>query len=79
MNKSFPAGNLFDFYFQIDPRDTSVVLFPGQGSQFVGMGMQLLEYPNVMDMYDLASEILRKFRQDKVYLYVSVKLYCKQN
>ncbi|ESO08719.1 hypothetical protein HELRODRAFT_185364 [Helobdella robusta] len=34
------------------------MLFPGQGSQFVGMGKLLLEYPNVRDIYKLASKIL---------------------
>ncbi|XP_064466451.1 probable malonyl-CoA-acyl carrier protein transacylase, mitochondrial [Ornithodoros turicata] len=44
---------------RIDPKDTSVLLFPGQGAQFVGMGVQLLEYPNVKEMYERASEILK--------------------
>lgn len=44
---------------RIDPSDTSVILFPGQGAQFVGMGSELLEYPNVKEMYERASEILR--------------------
>lgn len=43
---------------KINPRDTSLLLFPGQGSQFVGMGKKLLEYPNVEKMYSLASKIL---------------------
>lgn len=42
----------------IDPRETSVILFPGQGTQFVGMGKDLLDYPNVEDMYHAASNIL---------------------
>lgn len=44
---------------RIDPKNTSVVLFPGQGSQFVGMGSDLFQYPNVEEMYERASEILR--------------------
>ena len=42
----------------MDPRETSVVLFPGQGSQFVGMGEKLLKYPNVKEIYGVANEIL---------------------
>ncbi|XP_071488902.1 malonyl-CoA-acyl carrier protein transacylase, mitochondrial-like [Diadema antillarum] len=41
-----------------DPSETSVLLFPGQGSQFVGMGRGLLKYPNVEEMFAAASEIL---------------------
>ncbi|OWA50430.1 putative malonyl-CoA-acyl carrier protein transacylase, mitochondrial [Hypsibius exemplaris] len=43
---------------KIDSKRTSVILFPGQGSQFVGMGAKLLEYPNVREIYDVAGEIL---------------------
>ena len=39
-----------------------MLLFPGQGSQFVGMGQDLLQYPNVPEMYALASEILGKLK-----------------
>ena len=42
----------------IDPQETSVFLFPGQGSQFVGMGKLLLNVPGVKDIYDTASDIL---------------------
>ena len=42
-----------------DPDDTSVLLFPGQGSQYVGMTDDLLDYPNVREMFNVASEILR--------------------
>uniref|UniRef100_A0A3P9B8P1 Malonyl-CoA-acyl carrier protein transacylase n=1 Tax=Maylandia zebra TaxID=106582 RepID=A0A3P9B8P1_9CICH len=34
-----------------DPSGCSVLLFPGQGSQFVGMGRGLLKYPNVKEMF----------------------------
>lgn len=42
----------------VDPEDRSVLLFPGQGSQFVGMVDHLLEYPNVSDMFNVASDTL---------------------
>ncbi|KAM3858970.1 malonyl-CoA-acyl carrier protein transacylase, mitochondrial-like [Diretmus argenteus] len=41
-----------------DPADCSVLLFPGQGSQFVGMGRGLLKYPNVKEMFSVAQKIL---------------------
>ncbi len=43
---------------KVDPKQTSVLLFPGQGSQFVGMGADLMKYPGVPKMYNIASEIL---------------------
>jgi len=42
----------------INPIDTSIVLFPGQGSHFVGMGAKLLAYPAAEKMYKAASNIL---------------------
>merc|ERR1719516_25818 len=36
----------------------SVLLFPGQGAQFVGMGSKLLEIPSVKELYDEASQVL---------------------
>lgn len=41
-----------------DPSDCSVLLFPGQGSQFVGMGRGLLKLPNVKEMFSVAQKIL---------------------
>ncbi|XP_075712097.1 malonyl-CoA-acyl carrier protein transacylase, mitochondrial [Rhinoderma darwinii] len=40
------------------PSDSSVVLFPGQGSQQVGMGSGLLKYPNVRAMFLTAHKVL---------------------
>ncbi|CAH1155762.1 unnamed protein product [Phaedon cochleariae] len=42
-----------------DPRDTSIILFPGQGSQYVGMAKNLLKFPMVKDLFELANYILR--------------------
>ncbi|KAL4234298.1 hypothetical protein ACF0H5_005949 [Mactra antiquata] len=42
----------------VDPQTTSILLFPGQGSQFVGMGKKLLAYPGVEELYHNASKIL---------------------
>ncbi|XP_061438323.1 malonyl-CoA-acyl carrier protein transacylase, mitochondrial [Rhineura floridana] len=40
------------------PEEAAVLLFPGQGSQFVGMGQGLLRYPNVRDLYRVAEDVL---------------------
>ncbi|XP_062566813.1 malonyl-CoA-acyl carrier protein transacylase, mitochondrial-like [Saccostrea cucullata] len=38
----------------------SVLLFPGQGSQFVGMGKKSLHYPGVKELYEQVSEHFKK-------------------
>ncbi|XP_077122692.1 malonyl-CoA-acyl carrier protein transacylase, mitochondrial [Ranitomeya variabilis] len=40
------------------PLDSTVVLFPGQGSQQVGMARGLLQYPNVRAMFLAAHKVL---------------------
>ena len=42
----------------VDLSDKSVLLFPGQGAQFVGMGTRLLDTPSVRELYSEASQIL---------------------
>lgn len=41
-----------------DPRDASVMLFPGQGCQFLGMGKDLLKFPMAKDLFELANYVL---------------------
>lgn len=41
-----------------DPRDTTIILFPGQGTQYVGMAKHLVKIPEARDMYNHASEVL---------------------
>lgn len=43
---------------KIDPQDTSIILFPGQGSQYVGMAKNLTKFPEARYMFEYASEIL---------------------
>ncbi|XP_055538793.1 probable malonyl-CoA-acyl carrier protein transacylase, mitochondrial [Wyeomyia smithii] len=43
---------------KIDPRETSIILFPGQGAQYVGMASRLLKYPGARDIFALANEVL---------------------
>ncbi|XP_015786474.1 probable malonyl-CoA-acyl carrier protein transacylase, mitochondrial [Tetranychus urticae] len=42
----------------VEPSHTSIILFPGQGSQFVGMGHDMLDIPSVQKMFETAESIL---------------------
>jgi len=63
---AYPEGTVFSKFTQgdlslrpkCDPQDTSIILFPGQGTQFVGMGKDLIQFPVAQDLYAAASEIL---------------------
>lgn len=43
---------------KVDPEETTIILFPGQGVQRVGMGQRLLNLPVVRDMFKDAKDIL---------------------
>lgn len=43
---------------KLDPRTTSIMLFPGQGAQYVGMAKGLSAIPEVKDMFDIAKDVL---------------------
>lgn len=45
------------------PKNPTIVLFPGQGSQFVGMAKSLVDIPDARDLFEIASEILRLDQQ----------------
>lgn len=42
----------------VNPKETSIMLFPGQGAQFVGMGQSLLKFPVAKELFETANEIL---------------------
>lgn len=44
---------------KLDPRDNSIILFPGQGSQYVGMAKNLLKFPMAKELFELANYILK--------------------
>lgn len=41
-----------------DPRDTTVIMFPGQGHQYVGMAKELMKFPMARDLFELANYVL---------------------
>lgn len=41
-----------------DPRDTSIIMFPGQGTQYVGMSRDLMKFSKARDLFELANYIL---------------------
>lgn len=43
---------------KIDPKDMSVVIFPGQGTIKVGAVQKYLQFPGAKDIFDIANEIL---------------------
>lgn len=43
---------------RVEPRDTAVLLFPGQGAQAVGMGRALQAIPAAKQLYELASSVV---------------------
>lgn len=40
------------------PENPTIILFPGQGSQFVGMAKTLEDVPDARNLFEFASEIL---------------------
>lgn len=42
-----------------DPKETSIILFPGQGAQYVGMAAGLVKFPGARDIFELASSVLK--------------------
>lgn len=40
------------------PDKPTVILFPGQGSQYVGMAKAYADIPEAKELFDMASEIL---------------------
>ncbi|XP_073840148.1 malonyl-CoA-acyl carrier protein transacylase beg [Musca autumnalis] len=43
---------------KIDPKETSIILFPGQGTQYVGMASKLMRFPEARRIFELANEVL---------------------
>lgn len=42
-----------------DPRDTSIIIFPGQGAHHVGMCKNLMKFPGARDIFELANHVLQ--------------------
>lgn len=59
----YPKGTFFqnetdEKFLNVDVESLSVIMFPGQGTQHVGMGSDLIRYPIVQDMFASAGEVL---------------------
>ncbi|KAL3994811.1 ADP-specific Phosphofructokinase/Glucokinase conserved region family protein [Acanthocheilonema viteae] len=46
-------------FSQLPIEEQVIVLFPGQGTQYVGMGKKVMDYSKVINVYEKASEILQ--------------------
>lgn len=44
---------------KVDPRETTIILFPGQGAQYVGMAAGLAKFPGARDIFEMASAVLK--------------------
>ncbi len=42
-----------------DPRDVSIILFPGQGAHHVGMCKNLIKFPGARDIFAMANDVLK--------------------
>lgn len=40
------------------PTNPTIVLFPGQGSQFVGMAKSIVDIPAATELFEIASDVL---------------------
>ncbi|XP_065576929.1 probable malonyl-CoA-acyl carrier protein transacylase, mitochondrial isoform X2 [Artemia franciscana] len=49
----------YSFRPSVNPSETSIFLFPGQGTQFVGMGKKVLDLPQVRELFLAANDILK--------------------
>ena len=55
----FPARQISEAFLQLPPDDSLAIVFPGQGSQKVGMGERLrYSSPAAAEVYELADEAL---------------------
>ncbi|XP_077300442.1 malonyl-CoA-acyl carrier protein transacylase beg [Arctopsyche grandis] len=62
--------------YTLEPNDSCIILFPGQGTQFLGMGEHLFKYPDVKELYDCASEII-DFDLKKIKTKAELDKYCQ--
>lgn len=57
---SLSSNDQYRYKFpEILPDKPSVILFPGQGSQYVGMAKAYVDIPEAKELFDIASEVLR--------------------